>query len=924
MITIFREGRARRIVWSRLSRLQLPAELKLSVPDAAHGNLEGEGVPARERIVDWLAAVGFMLVAVPLAVFSDSLRAPSTLVVVAMVALYAAASLIQFDVGPGSAVPTQLVFVPMLFILPTGWVPLAAAAGFVTGECAQAARRRVRAKPIVLVGSSWYAIGPALVLMLAGEAAPSWSRWPLYAAAFAAQFAADAASTVVTGVIAWGTRPLALFRLVATVYAMDALLTLPGLAVAMLAHESPQTALAVAPLLVVVLVAARDRRSRIETAVDLGHAYEGTASLLGAVIGVDDEYTGTHSQGVFELSLAVSDALGLSSVARREVEFTSLLHDVGKLRIPKEIINKPGRLTDDERSLVETHTIEGEALLAPIGGFIAHIGQLVRSCHERYDGAGYPDRLCGDEIPLAARIVFCCDTYDAITSDRPYRAARQPHEALEELSKCSGTQFDPRIVAALTVAVAKTNAARREAAPAQAFAGEPPEASPEHAATTTPPAAAQTLTADRLVAAAVRDREKLQRVRSRARMGAASSTYGIGGAFAACAIGLPLLATMPHIGWPTLGLFALLTAAYAVAFGVEFEIGPGACVPTQLVFVPMLLVLPAPLIPLSVAIGILVRAGWSPTACSCPARERPFALLTGGWYAVAPAVLLIATATAPGQLSVPTLAVALALQLGTDAAINTIRVHRGLGLPGRDLFAALAWTSMVDIALTVIAFVIATTGRLPALAAISALMAFLSLLAADRKHQLARATHLTDAYRDAAERARRDPLTGLSNRRAWDEAIAAFTPNQPAVVIIVDIDNLKLANDTRGHDFGDTVIVECSTMLRNAALDATVCARLGGDEFGILLIEDTTHQVDQIVDHLKALFNANSLDGFPISAALGHAATPPCPTIHDAITLADQFAYVSKNVNRRLPSTPGASALLAMSDSSELVGNTTS
>jgi HD-GYP domain-containing protein (c-di-GMP phosphodiesterase class II) len=99
--------------------------------------------------------------------------------------------------------------------------------------------------------------------------------------------------------------------------------------------------------------------------------------------------------------------------------------------------------------VIETHTIEGERLLEQVGGLIGHVGRLVRSCHERWDGGGYPDRLAGEEIPLIARIVCACDAYSAMTTDRPYRAARTGEEALAELRRCAGTQFDPAVVDAI-------------------------------------------------------------------------------------------------------------------------------------------------------------------------------------------------------------------------------------------------------------------------------------------------------------------------------------------------------------------------------------------------------------------------------------------------------------------------------------------
>jgi HD-GYP domain-containing protein (c-di-GMP phosphodiesterase class II) len=106
-------------------------------------------------------------------------------------------------------------------------------------------------------------------------------------------------------------------------------------------------------------------------------------------------------------------------------------------------------LTDDERAVINTHTIEGERMLEKVGGLLGQVGAVVRSCHERWDGDGYPDGLAGEKIPLVARIVSCCDAYNAMTTDRSYRAALPEHEAIAELKANSGGQFDPSVVDAL-------------------------------------------------------------------------------------------------------------------------------------------------------------------------------------------------------------------------------------------------------------------------------------------------------------------------------------------------------------------------------------------------------------------------------------------------------------------------------------------
>jgi putative nucleotidyltransferase with HDIG domain len=233
------------------------------------------------------------------------------------------------------------------------------------------------------------------------------------------------------------------------VYRVDVLLAPVGLLAAFGAAEEPYTVLLVVPLVGLFMIFSRERTARVTQAIELSGAYRGTALLLGDVIEADDAYTGQHTQDVVELTVAVADRLGVDDETRRAAEFGALLHDVGKVAIPNEIINKPGPLDDEEWAIMKTHTIEGQRMLERIGGLLAKVGMVVRASHERYDGGGYPDGLAGEAIPVAARIVSACDAFNAMTTDRSYRKALSLEVAVGELRKNSGTQFDPDVVDAL-------------------------------------------------------------------------------------------------------------------------------------------------------------------------------------------------------------------------------------------------------------------------------------------------------------------------------------------------------------------------------------------------------------------------------------------------------------------------------------------
>ena len=185
---------------------------------------------------------------------------------------------------------------------------------------------------------------------------------------------------------------------------------------------------------------------RLAAGPDRAARFRAAASLAKAV-DLRDTYTGSHSARVAELAARVAARLGLD---QEQVEFSRLagsLHDLGKLAIPEEILRKPGPLTGPERLVLERHPQIGFRMLDSLG--IAPVAEWILHHHERWDGTGYPDRLPGPEIPLGARIIFVVDAYDAMTSDRVYRGRLRQVDALAELKRCAGTQFDPQVVAAL-------------------------------------------------------------------------------------------------------------------------------------------------------------------------------------------------------------------------------------------------------------------------------------------------------------------------------------------------------------------------------------------------------------------------------------------------------------------------------------------
>ena len=409
----------------------------------------------RDRLASLLLGGTFLAAALALVLFVGSARSVGVWTLVLFVCSYALASRIDFEIGTGSAVPTQLVLVPMLALLPVSYVPLCVLAGLLLGGLPEYAGGRVPVdRSLLRFVNSWHAVGPALVLILAGEPEPTPRNVPIYALALVAQFAFDFTSTALRDRLGLDVSPLSLLRFMVWIWAVDSALTPIAILAALGSRGEPYLIVFSLPLIGLLAYFARERRARIDHALELSHAYRGTALLLGDVVEADDAYTGLHTRDVVSLVLDVCDSLGLDARERRDAEFAALLHDVGKIKIPAEIINKPGKLTDEEFALIKTHTIEGEKLLAQVGGLLGNVGHIVRSCHEDWDGTGYPDGLAGEETPRVARIVRCCDAFSAMTTDRPYRKALPVEEAVAELRRCAGTDFDPQVVEALAAAVA--------------------------------------------------------------------------------------------------------------------------------------------------------------------------------------------------------------------------------------------------------------------------------------------------------------------------------------------------------------------------------------------------------------------------------------------------------------------------------------
>jgi ribonuclease P protein subunit RPR2 len=203
------------------------------------------------------------------------------------------------------------------------------------------------------------------------------------------------------------------------------------------------------PALLSALQRGRRRRERTERRLErVEEAYELTVAALAAALELRDDETGSHAKRVTDLALELTRTIDPELATDPELRYGFLLHDIGKIGIPDAVLLKPGPLTDEEQRQLHVHPVLGEHLVSAIPYLNGAARDVIAYHHERWDGGGYPWGLRGREIPLPARIFAVADAFDAMTTSRPYQAAREPEEARAEIAKSAGTQFDPEVVEA--------------------------------------------------------------------------------------------------------------------------------------------------------------------------------------------------------------------------------------------------------------------------------------------------------------------------------------------------------------------------------------------------------------------------------------------------------------------------------------------
>jgi diguanylate cyclase (GGDEF)-like protein len=662
---------------------------------------------------------------------------------------------------------------------------------------------------------------------------------------------------------------------------------------------------------------------RVRTESDLAARYQAVVVALTSALDTRDHHVGAHSTETSLLAQQVGRRLGMTDAELELVAQVAVLHDIGKLGVSTQVLLKPGPLEPDEQALMREHPLIGERILSGIPG-LGEVAAAIRCEHERWDGLGYPDGVAGEQIPLASRIVFACDAWRAMRTDRPYRPAISPREALAELHKGAGRQFDPRVAQALLQILGE---------------GVPPAA------------CSPTESRDRVLsrelselasALGAEDLFVFRRVSPTvfSHLGGAGRGAGWAGNIeldsrdehhlrAALRSGLPTCVELEHTGriaGPYYGRSAVLVPCAGdtvVVFGSSTDSVAGACadeaarlaehahrlvtgVSPSKRLADELEVLTAvrevttvnadSMIDTLSAIASRVRTALSAefaAAATIPSSEVDWALGTSArdWAPNDPDAAARALARFGARVTeLPILIQDLAdidnppggfshadgvssmhvLPIGTPPVATMLVVHAGPGLRGFTALCQRVAGGMSDAAELVLRRAIAQ----------------------DR---------LRAENARLAEKVRTDELTGVASRAAWEEALRAEDLHHgrsgaPVSVVIVDADELKMVNDHAGHGAGDELLRTCAALLADSLRGTDLVARIGGDEFGVLLRYTDAEQARLWCQRLGERLLACAAPRPRWS--LGCASVPPCATVAEAVFEADQRMYERKLVRR--------------------------
>ena len=654
---------------------------------------------------------------------------------------------------------------------------------------------------------------------------------------------------------------------------------------------------------------------------------QAVVSALSAALGARDGYTSEHSAATVLLTQTVGRRLGLDSDALAELAQIAALHDIGKLGVPTDIIRKPGPLTGEEWAVMKEHSSIGERILKAVPE-LAGAARAVRHGHERWDGRGYPDRLVGEEIPLTSRIVFICDAYDAMTSDRPYRPAMSPGDAIRELREGAGTQFDPQVVQALLAVLGEHEQHVRW----------PPRETRERAQAQALEAIADELGADDLF---VLRRASTRRYAHLAGVGRGDGWAGnieldaaeeahlrtaveggrplcvpldgagrvVGPYYAGSAVIVPCPDdTIVVFGAPDRRLRDACTeqaAGLALrASALVRDVSPAKRLADELEVLEAVRSVTT-VSEEDVQATLAAVADRAARALSCEfGAAMTFATdddagIIGwsghGWQPADEDVLRQAMESLVARRRFPILyqdaAAADDLPTGFTRADGVSALH-----------ARLVGSPPVGALLVVHAE--------PRLRGFTALCQRVARGISDGADVVVRRAlaqeRLAAENQRLSERLHTDVLTGVASRAGWEEVLAIEELHRgrsgaTSSLVIVDVDRLKALNDLEGHAAGDELLRTCARLLADNTRATDVVARIGGDEFAALLRYTDEAAAAAWCERLTARLEAlgpMTPGGEHLTVSIGFAETTSEITIADALAHADRRMYAQKLARR--------------------------
>jgi diguanylate cyclase (GGDEF)-like protein/putative nucleotidyltransferase with HDIG domain len=669
---------------------------------------------------------------------------------------------------------------------------------------------------------------------------------------------------------------------------------------------------------------------RLRTQATVTASYEAVVVALSTALDARDEYTGQHSSETADLAESVADRLAMAQEDVAMVRQVAVLHDIGKLGIPTEILTKPGPLDADEWALMREHPVIGERILSGIPG-LEDVAKAIRHEHERWDGGGYPDGLAGELIPFASRIVFACDAWHAMTSDRAYRPAMDRGDALEELRAHAGTQFDPRVAQALLETLGETSLGGQDA-----FA--PRETGDEAQAQALAEIAAQIGAVDLFVF-------------SRVSAQVYSHLTGVGrGAGWAGNIEIDsteecLVRSAFNAGRPVVVAHDDTTRIVGPYYGRSAVVVP--CSEDWIV------VFGAPDLALADADEDL--------AASLAEQARRLVVDVSPAKRLADELEVLAAVRGITMVSADSVEATLSAVADRAAAALSCEYGAVMTIPSDDLDPALGWSdrgwrpadpdvarralqayAQIPHALPMLCQDTAgATGEVPdgfnrddgassihVLPIGSPAIAMLLVVHAEPglRGFTALCQRVATAMSDAAEvvlrraiaqerlasenarlseRLRTDVVTGVASRSAWEDAIRSeelhrARNGRPASIVVLDLDELKQINDSEGHQAGDELLARAGAHLAASIRATDFVARIGGDEFGVLLRYSDEGDAEAWCNRLiEALAAARDRGERVPSCSLGYASVPPHETLAEAVVQADRRMYAAKAAKRR-------------------------